>query len=63
MISIKVFGNLVVELKTLGWENSRKSFENVFRKPGSSIYSPEMFSKWFWTNGIWIMEGKELVVL
>jgi hypothetical protein len=48
MVSIKVFGKLVVEPKTLGWENSRKSFENVFQKPWSSIYSNEMFSKWFW---------------
>jgi hypothetical protein len=29
MISIEVFGKLVVEPKTLGWENSRKSFENL----------------------------------
>jgi hypothetical protein len=45
MVSIKVFGKLVMEPKTLGWENSQKSFENVFRKPWSSIYSNEMFSK------------------
>jgi hypothetical protein len=34
MISIKVFGKLIVEPKTLGWENSRKSFENVFENLG-----------------------------
>jgi hypothetical protein len=50
MISIKVFGKLVVEPKTLGWENSWKSFKNG--KPWSSIYSTELFSKWFWTNGV-----------
>jgi hypothetical protein len=34
MISIEVFGKLVVEPKTLGWENSRKSFENGFENLG-----------------------------
>jgi hypothetical protein len=29
MGSIKVLGKLVVETKTLGWENSRESFENL----------------------------------
>jgi hypothetical protein len=63
MVSIKVLGKHVVEPKTLGWENSQKSFENVFRKPWSSIYSTEMFlgkyvlEKWSWT---W--ELKELVI-
>jgi hypothetical protein len=32
MVSIKVFGKLVVEPKTLGWENSRKNFEKRFSK-------------------------------
>jgi hypothetical protein len=45
VISIKVFGKLLVESKTLGWENSWKSFENGFEKPWSSIYSTEVFSK------------------
>jgi hypothetical protein len=52
MVSIKVIGKLVVELKTLGWENSGKSFEKCFQKPWSSNYSTEMFSKWFWTNEV-----------
>jgi hypothetical protein len=47
MVSIKVFGKLVVEPKTLGWDNSRESFENDFRKPWSSLYSTEMFSNDF----------------
>jgi hypothetical protein len=34
MVSIKVFGILVVGPKTLGWENSRKSFKGVFENPG-----------------------------
>jgi hypothetical protein len=34
MISIRVFGKLVVEPKTLGWENSQKSFENGFENLG-----------------------------
>jgi hypothetical protein len=38
---------LVVEPKTLGWENSWKKFQKRFRKPWSGIHSTEMFSKWF----------------
>jgi hypothetical protein len=35
MVSIKVFGKLVVEPKTLGWEHSLwKDFENVFKNLG-----------------------------
>jgi hypothetical protein len=35
IISIKVFGQLVVETKkTLGWENSRKIFKIVFENLG-----------------------------
>jgi hypothetical protein len=34
MVSIMVFGKLLVEQKTLGWENSRKSFENGFENLG-----------------------------
>jgi hypothetical protein len=34
VVSIKVFGKLLVEPKTLGWENSRKSFENGFKNLG-----------------------------
>jgi hypothetical protein len=34
MNSIKVFGKLIVEPKTLGWENSRKSFKNGFENLG-----------------------------
>jgi hypothetical protein len=34
MISIRVFGKLVVEPKTLGWENSWKSFKNGFENLG-----------------------------
>jgi hypothetical protein len=29
VVSIKVFGKLLVEPKTLGWENSQKSFETL----------------------------------
>jgi hypothetical protein len=45
MISVKVFGKFVVEPKTLGWEHSPERFRKCFRKPWSSIYSTEMFSK------------------
>jgi hypothetical protein len=34
MVSIKVFGKLVMEPKTLGWENSQKIFENGFENLG-----------------------------
>jgi hypothetical protein len=30
MFSIKAFGKLLVEPKTLGWKHSKKNFENVF---------------------------------
>jgi hypothetical protein len=29
-----------------------EKFQKYFRKPWSSIYSTEMFSKWFWTNKV-----------
>jgi hypothetical protein len=47
MVSIKVFGKLVVEPKTLGWEHSLERFRKCFRKPWSSHYSTEMFSNCF----------------
>jgi hypothetical protein len=62
MISIKVFGKLVVEPKTLGWENSQKSFENGFENLGVVSTPLNCF-----LNGSGQMEldieGKELVVL
>jgi hypothetical protein len=37
-----------VEPKILGWGNTLgKDFKRVFKKPWSSIYSTEMFSKGF----------------
>jgi hypothetical protein len=45
MFSIKAFGKLLVEPKTLGWEHSRKSFRKYFQKPWSNVNSTEMFSK------------------
>jgi hypothetical protein len=66
MVSIKVLGKLVVEPKTLGWEHSPERF----RKPWSSIHFTEMFSNWFWTNGVghggrgsWWFYKKALVFL
>jgi hypothetical protein len=48
MISIKVFGKLVVEPKTLGWENSRKSFENGFENLGVVSTPLKCLLKDFW---------------
>jgi hypothetical protein len=45
MVSIKVFGKLVVEPKTLGWGHSPEKLRKCFRKPWGSTYSTEMFSK------------------
>jgi hypothetical protein len=63
MVSIRVFVKLLVEPKTLGWENSRKSFENGFENLGVVSTLLKCFLNDFGTNGNWDMEGKELVVL
>jgi hypothetical protein len=48
MISIKVFGKLVVEPKTLGLGILfGKIFEKCFQTPWSSCYSIEMFTNGF----------------
>jgi hypothetical protein len=57
MVSIMVFGKLLVEPKTLGWEDSRKSFENGFENLGV-VSTPlkcflKDFGKWNWD-----MEGR-----
>jgi hypothetical protein len=52
MFSIKSFGKLLVEPKTLGWEHSRKNFENVFEYLGVVSTPLKCFQKWFWTNGV-----------
>jgi hypothetical protein len=54
VVSIKVFGKLLVESKTLGWENSRKSFENL-----GVVSTPlKCFLNDFGTNGTWDMEER-----
>jgi hypothetical protein len=62
MISIKVFGQLVVKPKTLGWENSRKSFENVFENPGVVATPLKCFLNGFRQMEL-VMEEKDLVAL
>jgi hypothetical protein len=55
MVSIKVLGKFVVEPKTLGWESSRESFENVFENLGVVSTPLKCFQmileKWSWTLG------------
>jgi hypothetical protein len=62
MASIKVIGKLCSGAKNSRMGKLSEKFQKWFRKPWSSIYSTEMFSKWFWTNEL-VMEEKELVVL
>jgi hypothetical protein len=58
MVSIKVIGKLVVEPKTLGWEDSRKSFENL-----GVVTTPLKCSLNGFGQMKLDMEEKELVVL
>jgi hypothetical protein len=41
-----------VEPKILGWEYSKKIFENVFENLGVVSTPLKCFQKWFWTNGV-----------
>jgi hypothetical protein len=52
LISNKALGKLLVELKTLGWEHSKKSFEFFFENLGVVSTPLKCFQKWFWTNGV-----------
>jgi hypothetical protein len=63
MVSIEVFGRLVVEPKTLGWEHCPEKFRNCFQKPWGSTYSTEMLSKWSLTNEVGHGGRGSLVVL
>jgi hypothetical protein len=50
MVSIMVFGKLLVEPKTLRWENSRKSFKNGFENLGVVSTPLKYFLNDFGTN-------------
>jgi hypothetical protein len=50
MISIEVFGKLVVEPKTLGWENSQKSFKKGFENLGVVSTPLKCFLNDFWAK-------------
>jgi hypothetical protein len=52
LICNKALGKLLVEPKTLGWEHSKKSFENVFENLGVVSTPLKCFQKWLWTNGV-----------
>jgi hypothetical protein len=58
MISIIVFGKLLVEPKTLGWENSQKSFEIGFENLGVVSTPLKCFLNDFGTNGIGIWKER-----
>jgi hypothetical protein len=52
LISNKALGKLLVDPKTLGWEHSKESFENVFENLGVLSTLLKCFQKWFWTIGV-----------
>jgi hypothetical protein len=58
VISIKVFGKLLVDSKTLGCKNSRKSFENGFENLGVVSTPLKCFLNDFGTTGTWVMEER-----
>jgi hypothetical protein len=63
LISNKALGKLLVEPKTLGWEHSKKSFENVFENLGV-VYTPlKCFQKMGFGQMELDMEEKGVVVL
>jgi hypothetical protein len=57
MVSIMVLGKLLVEPKTLGWENSQKSFEYGFENLGVTSTPLKCFQGEFGTNEVGL-EGR-----
>jgi hypothetical protein len=54
LISNKALGKLLVEQKTLGWEHSNKSFENVGVVSTSMKYFQKCFEeRWLWRKKEW----------
>jgi hypothetical protein len=47
LVSSKALGKPLVEPKTLGWEHSKRNFENVFENLGVVSTPLKCFQKWF----------------
>jgi hypothetical protein len=47
LVSSKALGKPLVEPKTLGWEHSKRNFENVFENLGVVSTTLKCFQKWF----------------
>jgi hypothetical protein len=47
LVSNKALGKPLVEPKTLGWEHSKRNFENVIENLGVVSTPLKCFQKWF----------------
>jgi hypothetical protein len=50
LISNQALGNVLVEPKTLGWEHSKRTFENAFENLGVVFTPLKCFQKWILTK-------------
>jgi hypothetical protein len=60
LTSNKALGRLLVEPKTLGWEHSKKSFENVFENLGV-VLTP--LRSWAWRKKVWWFSKEKTLVI